>query len=132
MTFKLSNRSLSRLEGVHIDLVKVVKAAIDVTTVDFGVIEGVRTAERQRELFYQKASLLDGVDKISRHQTGHAVDLAAYIGTEIRWDWPLYHEIANAMKSTAEELSIPIEWGGDWKRFPDGPHFQLPRNIYPA
>ena len=130
MNFYLSQRSLKKMKGVHPDLVEVVRHAIDIVEVDFGVLEGLRSTKRQQELFQQKASLLDGVTKKSRHQTGHAVDLVAYIGNEVRWDWPLYHKISKAMKTAAKELNVPLEWGGDWKRFPDGPHFQLPRKDY--
>ena len=125
--FKLSARSRSRLIGVHPDLVRVVERAIQLTDTDFAVIEGVRTLEKQREYVASGASqTLNG-----RHLTGHAVDLAAYVGRELRWDWPLYHRIAAAMKQAAVELSIPIVWGGDWKKFPDGPHFELSRKDYP-
>ena len=125
--FKLSARSRSRLTGVHPDLVRVVERAIQLTDVDFAVIEGVRTLKKQREYVASGASqTLNG-----RHLTGHAVDLAAYVGRELRWDWPLYHRIAAAMKQAAVELSIPIVWGGDWKKFPDGPHFELSRKDYP-
>jgi peptidoglycan L-alanyl-D-glutamate endopeptidase CwlK len=125
--FKLSARSRSRLIGVHPDLVRVVERAIQLTDVDFAVIEGVRTLAKQREYVASGASqTLNG-----RHLTGHAVDLAAYVGRELRWDWPLYHKIAAAMKQAAVELSISIVWGGDWKKFPDGPHFELSRKDYP-
>jgi peptidoglycan L-alanyl-D-glutamate endopeptidase CwlK len=125
--FKLSARSRSRLIGVHPDLVRVVERAIQLTDTDFAVIEGVRTLAKQREYVASGASqTLNG-----RHLTGHAVDLAAYVGRELRWDWPLYHKIAAAMKQAAVELSISIVWGGDWKKFPDGPHFELSRKDYP-
>ncbi|WP_245680676.1 M15 family metallopeptidase [Veronia pacifica] len=68
----------------------------------------------------------------SRHLTGHAVDLGAWVSGEVRWDWPLYYRIADAVKAASIELGIPIEWGGDWKSFPDGPHFQLPWAEYPV
>lgn len=126
MTFRLSKRSIGRLDGVHPDLVKVVKHAIEITEVDFGVTEGVRTIEKQREYFDKGASKTMN----SRHLTGHAVDLVAYIGAEVRWDWPLYHKIADAMKKAAKNLEVPIVWGGDWKSFPDGPHFELDRALY--
>jgi peptidoglycan L-alanyl-D-glutamate endopeptidase CwlK len=63
--------------------------------------------------------------------TGHAVDLAALVGGEIRWDWPLYDRLAVAMKGAAKECGVRIEWGGDWTSFKDGPHFQLPWQGYP-
>ena len=126
MAYKLSARSRQRLEGVHPDLVRVVERAIEITEVDFSVLETLRTPERQRELLAQGATTTLN----SRHLTGHAVDLGAWVGG-IRWDWPLYHKIAAAMKQAAEELQVPIEWGGDWRTFPDGPHFQLPWAQYP-
>lgn len=125
MTFKLSKRSRDSLQGVHPDLVRVVERAIELTEVDFVVIEGLRTPARQAELVKAGASQTQN----SRHLTGHAVDLAAWVGT-VRWDWPLYPRIAAAVKQAAKELGVPIEWGGDWK-FRDGPHFQLPRKVYP-
>lgn len=67
----------------------------------------------------------------SRHLTGHAVDLGGMVGGVVRWDWALYHKIADAMKAAAAELNIPIECGADWVTFPDGPHFQLPWKQYP-
>ena len=127
MTFRLSERSLRKLEGVHPDLVKVVKRAIEITEIDFAVTEGLRTKQRQEELVKAGASKT----MKSRHLTGHAVDLAAVVGSEIRWDWPLYQKIANAVKKAAYELDVPIEWGGDWKSFKDGPHFQLTWEEYP-
>ena len=127
MPYKLSRRSLERMQRVHPDLVKVVLMAIELTEVDFGVTEGVRTVERQRELFAKGASKTMN----SRHLTGHAVDLVAYVGSEVRWDWPLYHKIADAMKRAAKSLGVPIIAGADWKKFPDGPHFELDRKTYP-
>ena len=123
----LDDRSRKRLEGVHPDLVAVVEAAAEVTEVDFIVTEGLRSKERQEQLVRAGASKT----LKSRHLTGHAVDLAAKVGNEVRWDWPLYHKLAAAMKDSAAALGIEIEWGGDWKSFPDGPHFQLPWATYP-
>lgn len=124
--FKLSKRSLSALEGVHADLVKVVQRAIEITEVDFVVTEGLRTPERQAELYKAGASQT----RKSRHITGHAVDLAAWVG-QVRWDWPLYAKLAAAMKQAASELGTPIVWGGDWVTLKDGPHFELDRRQYP-
>ena len=126
MTFALGAKSLARLEGVHPDLVRVVKRAIEITPIDFTVTEGLRTVERQRALVAAGASPTTK----SRHITGHAVDLAAIVMGEVRWDWPLYAKLAGAMKAAARELAIPLEWGGDWK-MKDGPHFQLPWANYP-
>ena len=126
MTFILSKRSLSALDGVHPDLVKVVKRAIEITEIDFVVTEGLRTKERQAELFKAGASQTMN----SRHLTGHAVDLAAWVG-QVRWDWGLYTKLAQSMKAAAKEVEISIVWGGDWRGFPDGPHFELDRKVYP-
>ncbi|MBT6472544.1 MAG: M15 family metallopeptidase [Candidatus Marinimicrobia bacterium] len=119
--FKLSRRSKKKLIGVDEGLQSVVKRAIEITEIDFGVTEGVRSLERQQKLFDRGASKT----MRSRHLTGMAVDLVAYIGTEVRWDWPLYHKLADAMKVAASELGVEIECGADWKNFPDGPHFQI-------
>lgn len=126
MAFKLGMRSLFRLRGVHKDLVMVVQRAIQLTTVDFTVLEGLRTQDRQVELVAKGASQT----MRSRHLTGHAVDLGALIDGSVRWDWPLYYKIAEAMKTAAQQLGVPIEWGGDWESFKDGPHFQLPWKDY--
>lgn len=125
---KLDERAERNLKGVHPDLVRVVRAAAKDTAVDFTVTEGLRSLLRQKQLVARGASQT----LRSRHLTGHAVDLAAMIGGDIRWDWPLYHRLAAAMKAAARAESVPIEWGGDWRSFPDGPHFQLPWSTYPA
>ncbi|MCT7656151.1 M15 family metallopeptidase [Oceanimonas sp. NS1] len=125
--FTFSKRSEQNLHGVHPDLVAVVRQALALTVVDFMVTEGVRTPERQRELVKRGASqTMNSLHLPQADGYAHAVDLAAWVG-EVRWDWPLYHKIADAMKQAAAELGIPIEWGGDWTSFKDGPHFQLPR-----
>lgn len=124
--YKLSNRSLRRLQGIHPDLKRVVKRAIKLTEVDFTVLEGLRTLRRQRLLVEKGASRT----MRSRHLTGHAVDLGAYVAGQVRWDWPLYYKIADAMKLAAKKEGVNIEWGGDWKSFKDGPHYQLPRDEY--
>jgi peptidoglycan L-alanyl-D-glutamate endopeptidase CwlK len=125
--FKLSKRSLDRMVGVHPDLVRVVKRAIEITDVDFVVLEGLRTKERQIELVAKGASMTMN----SRHLTGDAVDLGAWVAGTVRWDWPLYYKIAFAMKEAAKELNVDMEWGGDWRTFKDGPHYQLSRKVYP-
>lgn len=127
MTYKLGLRSKLRLRGVHPDLVKIVELAITRSEIDFTVLEGLRHRERQKELFAAGASSTMN----SRHLTGHAVDLGAWVNGGVRWDWPLYYKIAKAMKSAAAELGITITWGGDWRSFPDGPHFELTRAVYP-
>ena len=124
--YKLGSRSLSRLVGVHPDLIKVVEHAITISETDFTVLEGVRTPERQKVLVAAGASWTMN----SRHITGHAVDLGAWVDDRVDWSWPLYAKIAAAMKNAAKDLDIPIVWGGDWKQ-KDGPHFELDRKAYP-
>lgn len=125
--FAFSQRSERNMKGVHPDLERVVRLAITLTEVDFVVVEGLRTIEKQREYVASGASQTLN----SRHLTGHAVDLMAYVGGAGRWDLPLYHKIADAMKLAASQLGVPIVWGGDWKTFKDGPHFELDRKAYP-
>lgn len=127
MGFKLGTKSLSTLKGVHPDLVKVVKRAIELTECDFTVTEGLRTKQRQAQLLKEKKT----TTKNSRHLTGHAVDLAAWVDGTVSWNWDHYYKIAEAVKQAAKELNISIEWGGEWKSFPDAPHWQLPWSKYP-
>jgi len=124
---RFSTRSEQRLEGVHPNLVAVVRRALEIGPLDFTVVEGLRTEARQRQLVAQGASRTMN----SRHLTGHAVDIAPFVGGQIRWDWPLFHQLAPAMKQAAHELNVPIVWGGDWRTFKDGPHFELDRRFYP-
>ncbi len=127
MSIILGTRSLSRLEGVHPDLVRVVKRAAAMSDLDFTVLEGLRTVERQKQLFAQKATKTMN----SRHLTGHAVDLAPMIGGKISWDWPLYNRLAKIIKAAAAVEKVPLQWGGDWRAFKDGPHWELPWAFYP-
>lgn len=128
MTFHLSTVSLSRMIGVHPDLIAVVKSAILTTKIDFGISEGRRTPARQKRLLLAGAS----TTMRSRHLTGHAVDVFAYFDGRVAWDWQLYKIIADSMLLAAQQLRVPVVWGGDWKRFKDGCHFQLSLRTYPA
>jgi peptidoglycan L-alanyl-D-glutamate endopeptidase CwlK len=121
MTYVLSQKSLSKLDGVDNNLVNVVKRAIELTSVDFKVLEGLRTQERQKELFAQKVTQTMN----SKHLVGRAVDLGALKDGVVSWDKHLYFELAKAMKQAAKELDVNIRWGGDFKSFFDGPHFEL-------
>lgn len=119
----LNERSLRNLEGVHPDLVRVVKAAAEKEP--FLVTEGLRNLERQRMLVKAgKSKTLN-----SRHLVGCAVDLC---DTDGCYDVPDMKRIAAAMKSSAEELGVKIQWGGDWESFVDQPHFELDRKAYPG
>ncbi len=115
------------MRGVHPDLIAVVEAAILRTEVDFMITEGLRNPVRQASLVKAGASRT----LKSRHLTGHAVDVAALVDGQVRWDWPLYGRIAEAFKTAARDLGISLTWGGDWTRLRDGPHFELDRRVYP-
>jgi len=147
--FKLSSRSLANLEGVDERLVKIVNRAIQITKIDFGVIEGLRTEETQRSY----VALGKSQTMASKHLEGKAVDLMAFVGGKPCWELNLYDDIADAMKEAAIELNVPLRWGGAWsvsditkwqgtmcsamnsyiderrsqkrKPFIDGPHFEL-------
>jgi hypothetical protein len=108
--FKLSKRSLGRLEGVKEPLVDVVKRAIEITSIDFGITQGLRDIEEQRLLVSKGASQT----MKSKHLTGDAVDVVAYLGPRVSWEISLYDEIASAFKKAATELNVPIRWGGAW------------------
>ncbi len=131
MPFDLNPRSRKNLEGVHLDLGAVVYRAAEMAEVDdftFVVTEGVRSIDRQREMVAKGLSRTTN----SRHLHGCAVDLMVMLGGHRpTWEVPAYHCLSDLVKSAAESVGVPIEWGGDWKSFFDGPHFQLPRDRYP-
>ena len=110
MAFKLSKRSLGRLEGVDPTLVKVVQRAIELSRVDFGVTEGLRSIETQRQ--YVAAGKSQTMN--SKHLTGDAVDIVAYIGSSISWELNLYDDIAQAFRVAAIENDLPLKWGAAW------------------
>jgi len=132
----MTPRCEKRLEGLHKTLVSVVYRADELLRGDvrFIVVEGLRTPEKQAHLVKVGASKTLN----SRHLTGHAVDLAPWIDDgdgrpengEVRWDWPLFTPIANAMKRAADEMGVKLVWGGDWRTFRDAPHFELDRRQY--
>jgi peptidoglycan L-alanyl-D-glutamate endopeptidase CwlK len=108
--FKLSKRSHDRLFGVDPRLVAVVNSAIGITKVDFGVTEGLRTRETQEA--YVKAGKSQTMD--SKHLTGLAVDLVAFINGAVSWELNLYDDIAEAMRIAAKEHDLPLRWGAAW------------------
>jgi peptidoglycan L-alanyl-D-glutamate endopeptidase CwlK len=126
MAYTFSQRSLKNLQGVHPDLVRVVHRAIELTPTDFVVTEGLRTRKRQEELVAAGASKTMN----SRHLTGHAIDIAPLVAGKVRWDWPLFPPIAAAFKQAADEKGVALVWGGSWRTFRDGPHFELDRRVY--
>lgn len=148
----LNNASQIKLRGVHPDLVRVVRrCAADWGDKDTGFIVtcGVRTLEEQKVLLAKKATRTLNSRHIPKNGFSHAVDLAPVVQGQVRWDWPLFLKLADAMKraASAKAENVPIRWGGSWtllsslrspitasalsKSFPDGPHFELPRDLYP-
>jgi hypothetical protein len=110
MAFKLSARSIRKLEGVEKSLVAVVMDAIDLTKVDFGVTYGLRTLEEQKKLYESGRSQT----MKSKHLDGRAVDLVAYFGSDISWELNVYDEICDAMAEAARRNSVAIKWGAAW------------------
>ena len=154
MAFKLSNRSLKKLEGVHPDMVDTVKRAIELTTVDFGVTYGVRTLKEQERLYKSgRSQTMKSKHLIQGDGYSHAVDLVAYDGSDVVWEINVYDNIADAMAEAAGEIGCKIKWGAAWsvgniteyvgtmedamneyidlrrsenrRPFIDGPHFEL-------
>ena len=129
-------RSLRNLQGIHPDLRKVMDRALQEAPFAFIVTEGLRTKERQKELVRVGASKTLN----SRHITGHAIDLVPFVDidkdgrveTEEMYSWPLYYKLAPVIKAAAAKEEVAIVWGGDWKSFKDGPHWELDRRVYPA
>ena len=110
MAFKLSSRSEGRLEGINPQLIEVVKTAITLTKVDFGVTCGMRTVEEQEKVVASGASQT----MKSKHLEGRAVDLVAYIGPNVTWSLNKYDEIADAMAAAAKQKGVALKWGAAW------------------
>ena len=110
MAYKLSTRSQERLMGIEPELKEVVYEAIKVTKIDFGVIEGLRTEEKQKQLVESGASQT----MKSKHLEGRAVDLMAYFGGRGSWELNVYDEIADAMKEAAVKVDVAVRWGAAW------------------
>lgn len=127
MGFHLSTRDRQRLVGVHPDLVKVVERAAKTSPIMFMVLEGPRSVAQQRK------NVAAGVSWTmnSRHITGHAVDLVPLVDGRASWAWPVYHKLAPTIKKAAKDVGVPLEWGGDWRKSKDGPHWQLPWKSHP-
>lgn len=108
--YRLSQKSIDELKGVDPRLVAVVKRAIQITKVDFGVTEGLRSLATQKKFVAQGKSKTMN----SKHLTGNAVDLVAYVDGKVSWELNLYDNIADAMKQAATELKLPLRWGAAW------------------
>lgn len=127
MAFRLSQRSTRNLTGVHPDLVSVIMRALEISPLDFVVIEGLRTIKRQQALVASGASKT----MRSRHIHGFAIDVAPLVAGSVRWDWPLYDRLIVAFRQAAKDVGVKVEFGYDWKTFKDAPHIQLPHATHP-
>jgi peptidoglycan L-alanyl-D-glutamate endopeptidase CwlK len=121
--FKLSKKSIAKLKEVHPHIQELVKSAIDLSTIDFGISEGMRTRDRQQILYDTGKSQTMN----SRHLTGHAVDVYAWKDGAVSWEFEDYETINIAFGKASKLTNIPYVWGGSWKSFKDGPHFELMR-----
>ena len=136
--FKLSRNSKKNIKGVRKNIIKLIERALAKSPHDFGIPQdgGKRTAQRQNELFHMKprVTTLDGFRRKSFHQTGDAFDIFTYDEHGACWDCKeKYKEIADLIKAEFALMQDEgifncddkITWGGDWKRFPDLPHFEF-------
>ncbi|MFN8995834.1 MAG: M15 family metallopeptidase [Pseudomonadota bacterium] len=126
-SWTLAASDLLKLHGVNPAIVRVLMRAARDGAPRFAVIEGTRTVARQRELVARGASKT----MRSRHIHGFAVDIAPVIAGKISWDWPAYYPLAKAIKAAAAAEGVALTWGGDWRKFKDGPHWELPHATYP-
>ncbi len=108
--FRLSNRSITRLKGVDENLIAVVERAIQITEIDFGISQGLRTIEQQTELVAKGKSQT----MKSKHLVGDAVDVVAYVDGKVSWRLEDYTIIADAFKQAAKDLDVHMRWGAAW------------------
>ena len=128
--FKLSAKSKERLEGVDPRIIEIIDLALTITHIDFGIPGdgGIRTAERQLELYEKGVSKCDGYNAKSYHQTGLAFDIYAYVDGKASWDRNHLTSVAAALLQAASELGYKLEWGAHWWAWQDFPHFQLKKD----
>jgi peptidoglycan L-alanyl-D-glutamate endopeptidase CwlK len=124
--FKLSNRSRTNLVGVHHDLVEVIERAIQITNIDFGVSEGLRTVERQKQMLLEKRSTTMKSKHIMQADgLGHAVDLYVLVNNKASWKHEDFRPVVQAVFTAAIELDVQIRAGALFRSFLDSPHFEL-------
>ena len=115
MTFRLSQRSMDRLEGVHPAMTGVVERAIQLTDVDFGVTQGVRTLDEQKaNVAAGRSQTMASKHLLQDDGFSHAVDVVAYVGSDVSWELNMYDNICDAFKTAAEEVGCSVKWGAAW------------------
>ena len=115
MSFRLSQRSMDRLEGVHPHMTAVVERAIQLTGVDFGVTQGVRTLDEQKaNVAAGRSQTMASKHLLQDDGFSHAVDVVAYIGPDVSWELNVYDDICDAFKEAAKEVGCSIKWGAAW------------------
>ena len=115
MSFRLSQRSMDRLEGVHPDMTAVVERAIQLTGVDFGVTQGVRTLDEQKaNVAAGRSQTMASKHLLQDDGFSHAVDVVAYVGSDVSWELNMYDNICDAFKTAAEEVGCSVKWGAAW------------------
>lgn len=131
MKYYLSKRSLDNLIGVHPDLVSVVERAIEITPLDFGVSEGLRTYQKQQQMVSEgKSQTLESLHLKQMDGFSHAVDLYVLVDGKPTCEHKYFRKVIQAMFTAAIELGVQIEAGGLWRDFLDSPHFQLNQRYY--
>jgi len=127
MSYQFSQRSRDNMKGVDPRLILIAEMALSITRIDFGIPSdgGIRTAERQQELFKAGKSKLDGYAKKSEHQSGRALDFYAFVDGKASWEKEHLAQVACAFLQSASMLGYKLNWGGLWKSFVDMPHVQL-------
>ena len=113
---KFGKRSKENLSGVKPEVVKLCKKALRYSTVDFSIIDGLRTPQQQREMYDAGKSELDGTNKISDHQTGYAVDVIPVVKGNV-WDTEdlevrsAWLELYRAFMLAGRKLGLNLEFG---------------------
>lgn len=124
--FSLTPTDLAKLRGVDPSLVKVIIEAAKTAKTPFRVLEGVRSAAKQAEYYRAGTSMKNGTTDKSKHQLGKAVDIVPLInGKVVTRSWTPFYPMADNVKAAAKRLGVTVTWGGDWKTFKDGPHFEV-------
>jgi peptidoglycan L-alanyl-D-glutamate endopeptidase CwlK len=133
MSITLTPNDKAKLAGAHPDLVRVIERAAATSNINFKVLEVLRSVEQQKKNVASGASSTMRSRHLAHPKDGlsRAVDIVPLVDGQVSWAWPIYRKLAPIIKQAAKDLGVPLEWGGDWKKLKDGPHWQLPWASYP-